>query len=74
MAQVANSSSSDPKLSGTAKKQVHAALSRQEIEKKIKEVKEITGWNAEDIESSLLKYNYDSQLTIESILEGITFC
>ena len=40
---------------------------------KIKEVKDITGWPEDDIKRVLEKHNNDTQITIESIIDGIVF-
>ena len=75
MAQVA--SNSDPKLSkggGGAKKQQgsQGKPARQEIDKRIKQVKEIVGSTYDDdsLERVLEKNNYDTNNSVEYLLTG----
>lgn len=74
MAQVA--SNSDPKISkgggGGAKKQTQGKPARAEIDKRIKELKEVVGtiYDDDSLERVLEKNDYDTNISAEYILTG----
>lgn len=43
----------------------------QTVAHKVKEVRNITGWPDDDIKRVLEKYNYDTEISIDAIVEGI---
>ena len=46
------------------------AIPQMDDKSKVRAVKEVTGWNADDITRVLEKYGFDTESTIEAILEG----